>query len=330
VIRNTQPSEDLWDIALARDRRQVVDIMGVESPPRLPEDDDVTSKLFEFFRNKRCWTEATNFTEREVVRIFQDMQHKFGQHRSRGPNPAIDNLDSLLLLLHWLKTGSDFAQIATNSGYGECAVRTAILRAKDALLEFLKEKWWGVKQRPVPLESSPHPFIGLICDSTSTEVYRPMAHFEEAKVLWDGKNKMYALKKEVCVMASVPHYALFTSSAFAGAEHDYSQFKKNFEQYAKYLKKLPQERHQLPRDTSEASWAILCDSAYIGDRDDTPGLRKVALKKRSQVLFPTDRQEQQDLARTRVPIECFFGRLKKLWGVLRAVYRWVPYIHDFF
>ncbi len=306
---NTEPSADMWDIAVARNQRQVSRIMNVEDPEELPEDPTPTSKMFEFLKTKNFFVESTNFTEREIIGLFQDSQPKFTKLRTRGPSPLINNLDALILLLHWLKTGSDYGQVAVLSGYGEHVVRTAILRAKEALFEMLEERWWIQRRRPLPLERTPHPYIALICDSTSVEVFKPMRQFDEAKVFWDGKNKIYALKKEVCVMASPPHYALFSSAKFCGSEHDYSQFKKNFQKYSDYLVKSPAELRQLPREVSEPSWAILGDSAYIGDTQDTPGLRKVSLLKRSQVLFPSDRHEQQELARIRVPIECFFGRL---------------------
>jgi hypothetical protein len=54
-------------------------------------------------------------------------------------------------------------------------------------------------------------YIALLADSTSFEVFRPKGRFEEQKHYYDGKNKMYAVKKEVAVMAHAPHYALFFS-----------------------------------------------------------------------------------------------------------------------
>ncbi len=212
--------------------------------------------------------------------------------------------------------GLDFKTIAVSSGYGETATRSAIYRAKDAL-----EKWWTQLDRQVPLEGTNYNYVGLVCDSTSTEVFRPVGRFEDAKTYWDGKNKIYALKKDVCVRAAPPHYVVFSSPASVGSEHDYTAFKRNYHKYKEFLLKSPQERSMLPRDSGERAWAILCDSGYTGDPLDTPGLGKIALKKPSQVMFPTERREQQELARLRVPIECIFGRLQKLWGVVRGLYR---------
>ncbi len=218
AVRNVEPSGDLWELAISRNTAQVSFIASYDDPPHLPEDSVPTSKLFEFLKEKNKFVESTNFTERELLSFFQDSQPKFAQLRSRGANPAIDGLDSIILLLHWLKTGLDFKTIAANSGYGETATRSAIMRAKDALFGLLIEKWWAEPLvRPVPLEGTAYPFIGLVCDSTSTEVFRPAGRFEEAKVYWDGKNKIYALKKEVAVLACSPHYAIFSGPAFVGS-----------------------------------------------------------------------------------------------------------------
>jgi len=322
MTTNLPPSADLWELAVSRNSARLSFITSRDEEALQParEDGPPSSKLFDFLKQRNAFVDSTNFTEREILAFFLDSQPSFAKMQTRGRHPKIDTLDSIILLLHWLRTGLNFKTIATNSGYGETATRSAIMRAKEGLFDHLMEKWWSRLDRPTPLEGTAFPYVAMLCDSTSIEVFRPVGHFSEAKVYFDGKNKYYALKKEVCVSASPPHYAFFSSPAFVGSEHDYSAFKKGYERYKDYLKKTPQERHMLPRDSSEASWAILCDSGYTGDLLDVPGLRKIALKKRT-TMFPSERREQQELSRLRVPVECFFGRLQKLWAVLRDVYR---------
>ena len=45
------------------------------------------------------------------------------------------------------------------------------------------------------------------------EVYCLKTRFEEAKVYFDGENKIYGLKKEVAVLAQKPHFALSFQNA---------------------------------------------------------------------------------------------------------------------
>lgn len=82
----------------------------------------------------------------------------------------------------------------------------------------------------------------MCVDTTSQEVYRPKGRFEEAKHYWDAKNHIYALKKQVAVMAHEPHYALFLSPGVVGSQHDYTTFKVNFyfttNQQVEYLPRI--------------------------------------------------------------------------------------------
>ena len=79
--------------------------------------------------------------------------------------------------------------------------------------------------RPQPLNTTNYPQVALAVDSSSQEVYRPKGRFEEAKSYWDAKNHIYALKKQVAVLACEPHYAMFSHPAVIGSKHDYTTFK---------------------------------------------------------------------------------------------------------
>ncbi|OAF66486.1 hypothetical protein A3Q56_05782, partial [Intoshia linei] len=82
-------------------------------------------------------------------------------------------------------------------------------------------------KRPQKLDGN-FPFIGLAVDSTSLKMFRLHGVELNAKKMYDGKNNMNALKKEVAVMTTLPHNALFSQDVFWGSEHDYSAFKRNF------------------------------------------------------------------------------------------------------
>ncbi len=144
--------------------------------------------------------------------------------------------------------------------------------------------------------------------------------FSEAKPYWDGKNKIYALKKEVAVSACQPHYALFSSPAFRGGEHDFTGLQRHYSGYVEYLKKNPDEQAVTAADGSNL-WILLADAGYLGDASKTPGIRKVALQKPSNLRTSEQIQSQHDLSVVRSSVERFFGRLQRLWGVVRNTYR---------
>ena len=154
----------------------------------------------------------------------------------------------------------------------------------------------------------------------STQVFRPRAPFQEAKIYWDGKNQIYAIKKEVGVMATKPHFCLFIQKGVVRSKHDYENLKDTYRSYIPFLQKTIDEVFIIPGDERNKSWGILFDRAYIGREDDTPGLRRITPTKNASTL--TEVTENQEKNKLRVPVEWFFGRLQKLWKVFREIYRW--------
>ncbi|KAL6054116.1 Conserved oligomeric Golgi complex subunit 3 [Balamuthia mandrillaris] len=183
-------------------------------------------------------------------------------------------------------------------------VEAAINRIRPILLEVLEDRWWqGNRRRPIPLMDedetlSQYAHIALLVDSTSVEVFRPNnSLFEEGKHYFDGKNRIYALKKEVAVMASPPHFALFSFPGAPGARHDYSILKEHYSAYIPYLTKSAQETAMIHRvDGNETSWSALFDKGYVGPAQDTPGFRRITIKKQSQVRTAAERFQNRELS----------------------------------
>jgi hypothetical protein len=96
-------------------------------------------------------------------------------------------------------------------------------------------------------------------------------------------------------------------------------FKSNYQCYLNYLLKTPEEKNLICTDAKEPSWAILGDRGYIGPDTDTPDLRRVKMIKNS--TFRSEINRNSELEKIRVPIECWFGRLKKLWKFTRETYK---------
>ena len=152
----------------------------------------------------------------------------------------------------------------------------------------------------------------------TTETYRPKAPFEEGKIYYDGKNHIYGLKSEIAVLAKKPHYCLFAARHSVGSQHDYEYHRTIYQTYLPYLRKLPPEHLQLPSDMQSNFWAVA--KAYTGAPSDTPDLRRIIPKKGH--LSAAEHAQSETLKRIRVPVEQFFGRLTRAWGVMQNVYRW--------
>jgi hypothetical protein len=155
--------------------------------------------------------------------------------------------------------------------------------------------------RPLPLANTSYPYIALLNDSMTVETCQPGGPFEEVKSYFDVKNGIYGIKKEVTVSAHPPHYALFISPYHHGAEHDFSIHKKEHGPYVTYLTNT-REWGLIAADWAP-NFAILGDSAYLGDPSETPGLWRIAIQRHSLVL-PDQRTATQELKQLQVSVKC--------------------------
>eukprot|EP01121_Diplochlamys_sp_Union-15-3_P017653 TRINITY_DN6259_c0_g2_i6.p1 TRINITY_DN6259_c0_g2~~TRINITY_DN6259_c0_g2_i6.p1 ORF type:complete len:164 (-),score=10.51 TRINITY_DN6259_c0_g2_i6:98-589(-) len=128
---------------------------------------------------------------------------------------------------------------------------------------------------------------------------------------------IYALKKEVAVLATMPHYALFSQRGSVGSTHDYKILKSTYSTYLTYLMKKTEETKSFPVDLAHNTWGMLFDRGYTGPETDTPGLRRIVIPKNTRTT--TEIEIAKELSRIRCPVEQFFGRLQKLWKVTSKI-----------
>ncbi len=202
------------------------------SPPQYTE---VLGNIWEQVKEKQAFPQTTNFTEHEVLDIVRTAEKYEQIKRTRGPKPKHGVAESILLLLAY------YDHIAAWFHVKSSTLADTLQRGREYLFPALVERWWKVKIRPRIVPEIPHPEIALVGDIKSAEVFRPKGHFNEAKTYWDGKNKIYALKKEVAVLRYPPHYAMFSLPSHVGGEHDYACHKQEYINYAEYLLKLPED-----------------------------------------------------------------------------------------
>jgi hypothetical protein len=152
--------------------------------------------------------------------------------------------------------GLKFEVASAAFGTSTTAMKEAIARIRPILHSTLSERWLEQKKRPVPLLTTNYPYIGLLVDSMSIEVFRPKGCFEEIKVYWDVKHGI--CPQEVGILAAEPHYARFFQKACVGSTHDYEMHKREYHLYEEYLLKTTDERNAIPNDP-DPRWAILMD-----------------------------------------------------------------------
>lgn len=149
----------------------------------------------------------------------------------------MDAYDSLFILLFVYSTGNTLEHVSKLFNIPSSTVESTIQRTRIDLNTVLKNKFYEIPEKFVIQNDDPRlRKIGLIVDSTSFEINKPTGRFEEARIYFDKKNAIYALKKEVAVLGRPPYIAVFFGKGEVGSIHDFAIFKKNIGKYEEYLK----------------------------------------------------------------------------------------------
>lgn len=288
-----------------------------------PEDllQEPVSTLFEDLQRRNQLLIATGHVEGEILSLYHLLNPFIVTVRQPGSRPKSSWLDMLVCYLAWFKTGADYTVLACVLGdITASRVEDNINRIRPLLRSALSQKWLQFPVRPVPLSGTIFPYVALLIDNHTTQCNRPRAPFNEAKIYYDGKNRIYGLKTEIAVTASAPHYCVFVGAHTPGSVHDFEILKRGYNRYLEYLLKLPTENAALPTDQQSRFWAVIADKGYIGPEHATPDLRRLTPIKDPQT--PVQITYNQSIGRVRVPVECFFGRIVTSFGVFRNIYRW--------
>ena len=285
-----------------------------------PLEDEVPHRdLFREFEMTDRIQRLTGFTSNELRNLIQRSQPHWAKERGRGPQPLLSLADHWILLTCWLKSGCSISLMSAFLNLKPSTTSASLNRIRSVALATLKAEWWTHRKRPVPYSLNPsYKHIALLVDSCSFQINNPVGPFESCRSYFDGKQRIYALKKEISVLANPPHYAMFSSPAAVGSEHDYVLLKNGYHRYLSYLRKRPDERVGLPDDDNDC-WAALFDNAYRGPSDDTNGLRRIVIPRKSS--NGAEEVARTELSRIRVPVEQFFGRMWKLWSQARGPYQ---------
>ena len=83
-------------------------------------------------------------------------------------------------------------------------------------------------------------------------------------------------------------------------------------------KKTEEEIKWYPEDGKRA-WSIICDSAYQGCDNDSPGAKRWFVNPKPTSI--DDVEQNQKIISTRIVVEWFFGRIKQLWGIASGIYK---------
>ncbi|OAF64341.1 hypothetical protein A3Q56_07944 [Intoshia linei] len=262
---------------------------------------------YQFFDSDNSFLQHLNFTKDEIIILHHGIEGIMNQTGKRKRSLKMCSLDSVIIFFLLLKHGHEFKLIAKIFGFTTNLIQKSIDRMRSPFYQYLSQKWWNYRKPLIAMEVN-YPYLSLAINSTSLKVFRPHGIESNAKKMYDSKNKINAIKKEVAVMTTPLHYALFSQKGFLGSEHDFSAFKRNYINYVDYLKKLLSEEKSLDIDSR---WGVVLDSGYLDNSCETPELRKFAMN-RPLLVKPDEIHYQSELASKRGCVKRFFGEIKKI------------------
>ena len=184
---------------------------------------------------------------------------------SRGPKPKLASLDWFFLLLVHLKTYSCYTTLGKAFKLSGATVQKIIEKIilglekkfKETFIKFLKKD----DQINLGLKLVDYPQVALILDCTVQEVPRYGAQFNDSKIFYSEKHKIYCVKKEIGHLPDGS--ACFVSNYYPGSKHDFHIFLKNVAHYKELLKKDEKENEY---------WHIMADKGYEGAKSYMPAI----------------------------------------------------------
>ena len=157
-------------------------------------------------------------------------------------------------------------------------------------------------------------------DVTFQSIWTPSGTYDERKLYYSGKHKMYGLKSQ-CIhdrKGRVVHCI----SGEKGATHDLTICKDNINIVKNVLRKdiYLSEDEDGSENNEEMYWFVLVDAGYKGLQHLTNAILPHK-KKPNKQLTKQQQKFNKDLASERVICERYYGRLKTRYRILATKYR---------
>ena len=223
--------------------------------------------------------------------------------QGRGRKAKISEKDTLIILLHYIRRYPIIEEFATMLSITSSSLERLLERSIDALSDYLFRK---LVQLPAETEELPldpnFPEASLIVDATVQRINMPGMTFDERKPWYSGKHHFYCLKSQVVV--NMKGIAIHVKTAVQGAVHDLEVFRST----------LP-EIETILRINGKKPQKVLADKGYISDIPILLTPHKGSNLTRAQML------ENDRIAKHRIVIENFYGRLKSRYSIIGSKYR---------
>lgn len=300
-----------------------VDIIEMEGEDDLLFDSPITSKILDD-DNKETIKILTNFFKEEYLELLRFVTPFFSNRRCK--TSSLSDTDGFLILLFYFKYYENIAFLSVHfkipSSIINAKIKKLILLLKEPLVNnFIKEiSYRQQKRENMLLEDYPE-VIGII-DCTVQIINKPKLSYKDSKKYYSKKHQCYCLKKET--LHSLNGICTSVSSYELGATHDYTIFKQNIQKFKNYVKKsqdeLALEDNGELNEVFPFEWALMMDKGYLGSNKIIRSIHP-SKKQQNKELDRDTKIRNNKIAKNRIIIENYYGRLKTLWNITSRPYK---------
>jgi hypothetical protein len=219
------------------------------------------------------------------------------------PLGPIGPLDSFLLFLHWLRTGSSFERIGAGFRIAPKTLRRRTLELAAAVHRPLVEKFVTSAARTLVAAREGLPDCGLVVHATVQDRSRLVGTFEDARRYYSAKHRLYCLKSQI--ITDRQGTAFLIVAGIRGAVHDMQLFRQHLA-----------EVEELVAGHKGDPTRKLADNGYISDvGSDRVVLVTPHRRPARGELTQSQQRANAAIARERVIVEDFFGRLRNKFEI---------------
>ena len=248
----------------------------------------------------------TGFTTLEFDHLFVLSEDTLTQPR-RGKKTQVSPRDILFLLLNYLRRYPKLEEMAATFEIKASSLDKILHKAINDVAGLWEKKYIKVPAKDVDLPvDHTVPEVSYVVDATVQQINKPTLAFNEAKKWWSAKHHFYCYKSQV--ITDVKGAALHVVTAIPGATHDITVFRDHLPEVTALMERHPNRVKRILADKGYQAQDIECLLTPI---KCNPG----STLTQDQKLF------NERIAKVRIIIENFFGRLKNRYTIIGSKYR---------
>jgi hypothetical protein len=272
----------------------------------------------------RCRT-LCGFTPAEFLELYAEVEDRLEENVGRGKRSKITKHDRLLMLLVFLKHYETNARLAQTFGISKGHVQKCITGTAETVLPTLWRCYIETLDIDEPERYDEFAGVVAMMDVTVQPIWTPEGSYDEKKRYFSGKHKMYVLKSQC--LHDRRGLVLSVVAAIPGAVHDVTIAQRSIAEIRRVVRPMePRDNDEDPVDVEddvddqEDGRLLMVDSGYQGLQHLLPCV--LPYKKRpGRELTAPQKQHNRRMARRRVLVENYYGRLKRRYRIMTDKYR---------